>query len=293
MKNHIYFRIFAQTFSTLVILSCVAGDDFKIPDTTIAEPVIQGEIVQIAALTGLYDQEFENVTIENTNTYLEGYVISSDEAGNFFEEIVLQDSPMDPSYGIRLLVDVNPLFTRYEVGRKLFIKLDGLTVGISNGVLSLGIAGVEFIEKIPFPLEEEFIIRSTVRDSIVPVPLSLEDLPDLNFEDDFYELANRWVLIEDVQFNKEDVLGDYPLTYAAEGSDRFDGERNLESCLSDKTVIFSTSTFADFKSLLLPSGRGSIEALLTKNFFGDEWNLVVNDPSTVNLFDEDRCDEDD
>lgn len=277
-------------FTVISVLSCFTKDEIEIPDTNISEPVIEGDIIQISALAGIYEQAHENVTFEDTNTYVEGYVISSDEAGNFFKEILVQDSPVNPSYGLRLLIDVSPLYTRYEIGRKIYIKLDGLTVGISNGTLSLGTIGDEFIEKIPFPLEEEFVIRSTIHDSIVPVSIFLDDLPKLNYEDDFFELANRWVVLEDVQFNSEDVLGDRPLTYAAEGEDRFDGERNLESCLSDKTVVFSTSTFADFKALLLPSGRGSVSALLTKNFFGDEWNLVVNDPTTVDLFDENRCD---
>ena len=46
----------------------------------------------------------------------------------------------------------------------------------------------------------------------------------------------------------------------------FDGERLLESCEDGGSVIFSTSTFADFKSFLLPQGRGSMTGILTKNY---------------------------
>ena len=71
--------------------------------------------------------------------------------------------------------------------------------------------------------------------------------------------------------------------FASEEFDHFDGERTLESCATASSVIFSTSTFADFKSLTLPSGRGSMNAILTKNFFGDTFNIVVNSPEDINF----------
>jgi hypothetical protein len=57
-------------------------------------------------------------------------------------------------------------------------------------------------------------------------------------------------------------------------------------------VIFSTSTFADFKNLTLPSGRGSMTAVLTKDFFGEVFNISVNTPEDVNLDSAERCDPD-
>jgi len=80
------------------------------------------------------------------------------------------------------------------------------------------------------------------------------------------------------------------LTFAAEEGDLFDGERTLEDCSNNTTAVFSTSTFADFKALLLPDGRGTLVGILTKNFFGDAFNVVVNDPSTISFDSSDRCD---
>ena len=116
------------------------------------------------------------------------------------------------------------------------------------------------------------------------LPLALSDFAD--------DKTNLFVQLQDVQFNRSQVIGDSPLSYASEASDEFDGERRLESCTSASSVIFSTSTFADFKSLTLPSGRGFMNVILTKNFFGDNFNVSVNTPEDIHFDSTDRCDPD-
>jgi hypothetical protein len=85
-------------------------------------------------------------------------------------------------------------------------------------------------------------------------------------------------------------LGDNPKTFAAEDDDQFDGERLLESCANGASVILSTSTFSDFKSLLLPVNRGSIDAVLTRDFFDDFYTIYINSPEALNFNDDMRCD---
>lgn len=290
MKTFKFYNLFSLLIIVAILASCVKSDDFDTPQTTTGEePVLDGTIVPLESLAGAYEQALENVTFENTNTFVEGYVISSDEAGNFFEEIIIQDKLENPTIGVKILIDVNPLFTKYELGRKIFIKLDGLTTGVSNGVLALGIGGGEFLEKIPAALENEYFFRSTEVGVLVPKQITLEDLPVINNDEDGFRETNLYVSVSDVQFSKDEVISN-SYTYASESFDQFDGERTLESCASDASIIFSTSTFADFKSLLLPAGRGTITGILTKNFFGDTFNFTVNEPTQVNLFDVNRCD---
>ena len=96
----------------------------------------------------------------------------------------------------------------------------------------------------------------------------------------------------DVQFQRNQVLVDNPLTFAAEPTDQFDGERILEDCANGGSIILSTSTFADFKGLQLPVNRGRMRGVLTKNFFGDEFNIVVNSASDIIFDNAERCDPD-
>jgi hypothetical protein len=157
-------------------------------------------------------------------------------------------------------------------------------LGIRNGVLSLGIADGARVGQIAAPLEESVILRSAETATLVPLPMEFSDFSD--------DKTNLYVRLQDVQFNRFDVLSNPPRTFAAEATDQFDGERALESCATSGSVIFSTSTFADYKGLRLPAGRGSMDVILTKNFFGDEFNVTVNSPEYINFDNEERCDPD-
>jgi hypothetical protein len=128
------------------------------------------------------------------------------------------------------------------------------------------------------------MLRDDEVETIVPLSIDMSDFIDA--------LTNVYVRLSDVQFNRNDALGANRKTYAAEASDAFDGARILESCATGASAVFSTSTFADFKGQLLPDGRGTMDAILTKNFFGEVFNIVINDPSSIVFESTDRCDPD-
>lgn len=283
----------------VVFTSCVEDDDFKTPNTSVVEPTFGEGVIfnQISAVAGELAQAQGGGSLDYTDEsttyaytfneneqYMVGYVVSSDEGGNFFEELIVQDKAENPTIGIKILVNVNPLFVRYEVGRKIYVKLNGLAVGITNGVLTVGALNGNEVDKIPTTSENDYILRSAEKATIVPLPLDFSDFSD--------NKTNLMVNLQDVQFNRNLVLGDSPKTYASEPTDDFDGERSLETCADGSSVIFSTSTFADFKSLTLPSGRGSMTAILTKNFFGDAFNININSPEDINFGSTERCDPD-
>ncbi len=277
MKAPFFFTLIA-----VLLTSCVQNDDFTLPNTTVQNPTINGDIVSINAIAGVLAQANANGntthTFENTNQYISGYVISTDEAGNFFEEILIQDALENPTIGIKIIIDSNPLFTKYELGRRLFIKLDGLTIGTTNGVFTIGVAQGTTVGQIPATFETRFIKRSSEIGVLIPKIINLDQLND--------GLTNLYVGLENAQFANSDISK----TYASETTDQFDGERTLESCDSNLSIVFSTSTFSDFKSLTLPSQQGTIKGVLTKNFFGDVFNFVVNSPADVNFNDSGRCD---
>ena len=270
--------------SFVVFTACVEDDDFNTPDLSITDPNIDGNIVDIDAVKGSFLQSGEEIfTFEATNSYMEGYVISSDESGNFFKEVVLQDKAENPTNGIMLQLDVNPIFTTLDFGRKVYIKLDGLSIGESNGVIQLGRRDGNEIGRISATQMSEYVIRTPEVATIVPLEVSISDFSE--------DLESIYIRLNDVQFNRFDVLGPNPTTFAAEDGDEFDGERLLESCADGGTVILSTSTFADFKTLNLPTGRGFVDAVLTRDFFDDFYTIYLNSPEGVNFSsDVERCD---
>ncbi|PKP27080.1 MAG: hypothetical protein CVU03_00610 [Bacteroidetes bacterium HGW-Bacteroidetes-2] len=284
MKKFRLNKIFTLLLALVVVTSCVKDDDFDTPNLNFDEPNIStNDIIEISAVAGILAQSSDPVvTFSETGKFIQGYVISSDEGGNFFKQIIIQDLPENPTRGIKVLVDVSPLFVSYEVGRKVFIKLDGLTVGTSNGVLGLGIRNGNNVARIPFPDRENFILRSNTIAEIVPLPLGIE-----NFTTD---KTNLFIRLTDVQFNRNDVLVGTPKTFAAEPADQFDGERIVESCASGSSAILSTSTFASFKGLRLPKERGSLDVILTRDFFDDFFTFYLNTPAGINFDNAERCD---
>ena len=290
-------KIVLLLIGLIVFNGCVEDDDFDTPNTSIVEPNIpENAKVQISAIAGELAQAQDNTNLDYTDEettysyifnesdlFMEGYVVSSDEGGNFFEEIIIQDNFENPTIGIKLLIDVNPLFVRYAPGRKVYVKLNGLSVGITNGVLTLGALNGNEVDKIPSASEGDVIFRSATIETLVPMPLAFSDFSD--------DKTNLFVQLQDVQFNRN-IVGENAQSYAAEQADEFDGERTLESCAASSSVIFSTSTFADFKALTLPSGRGDMNVILTKDFFGEVFNVVVNSPEDIFLNSAERCDPD-
>lgn len=308
MKAINFNKIVLLLLGLVVFNACVEDDDFDTPNTSLVEPTLDAPVITIDQLFDLYEQDFlgfiddlgldpnnpgdadeieearENYrySLENDDNFISGYVVSNDEAGNFFEELIIQNNANQGSAGVRVMIDVNPLFVRYQFGQLVYIKLIDLHIGISNGVLTLG--KTENLEKIPRPQENDFIFRSPQVEEIVPTEITFDQLDS--------SLENVFVRLNNVQFNRDLVLGDDPVSYAGEPEDEFDGERLLESCDENgSSIIVSTSTFADFKSLPLPTGQGSISGILTNDFFGEVFNLAINTPEDIEFGGiENRCD---
>lgn len=263
-------------------LSCVNTDDFDLPEIESTPVEFSGDTTSIAAVKSNYNFETGEIyTFQNTGIYMPGYVISSDEAGNFYKKLVVQDKSSTPGAGIQILLDDNSLFETYDFGRKIYVKLDGLSLWFNNGVLQLGIQNRGDVVAIPFALIDDHIIRTSEKAEIIPLDLEISEFSEA--------YKNLFIRLENVQFNRNLVKESHRFTFAGESIDQYDGERQLESCITGATTRVSTSTYSNFKSLLLPEGSGSLEGVLTRNFYDDHFVVVLNSPAELNLSG-DRCD---
>jgi len=290
MKRFSLNKIKVLLISLVVLTSCVEDDDFSIPKgiSGITEyPNQEAQFNTISAVLGSFgSNNNEPFTYEEAGTgvsekYTEGYIVSSDEGGNFYKQLVIQDAPENPTVAIVIQVDKNPLFTQYEFGRKVYVKLNGLTVGEDNGVIQLGRLNGDQLDRIPNTQVQNYITRTDVVSTIVPKEVSISDFSDA--------LESQYIRLNDMQFNSNLVVGN-TTTFASESNDSFDGERLLESCATGSSVILSTSTFSDFKSLSLPANRGSIDGILTRDFFDDFYTIYINTPEAINFDNDLRCD---
>ncbi|MGM0635787.1 MAG: DUF5689 domain-containing protein [Bacteroidota bacterium] len=275
----LFLAIIGMTFS-----ACVQDDDFDLPNVGEGEPAeIDGDVIPLSSIIGAIEQNegaIQTYTYEE-DIYTVGYVVSSDEGGNFFKEMVIQDEPENPTAGIRIPIDVSPLFAKYNFGRKVYIKLDGLSYGMDRNNPSIGILDGDRLGRIPEGQANEIFIRDNVVADIVPKELAINEIgPDSH---------NQFIKVNNVQFPLEDVTPPNHLSFAAEAYDEFDTERSFESCDSQATGHIATSTFSDFKGLKLPTQSGSIAGVVQRNFDDDKNIIKVNTPEDLN-FEGERCD---
>ncbi len=297
MKAIKFLQITAFLILTLTVVSCVNGDEYDVPPTaTQVEPDVTVNS-SIQAVKSAMDQHFASNN-ENKMTYdddssvvFEGYVVSSDLGGNYFESIVVQDSPSNPTHGIEILIDKSSLFETFEVGRKVYVKMAGLSVsyedGDDNDPSDLSLPGRYIVgdDQGGFGLDEisqfsylNSILRSTESATIVPTPVMISDLTQ--------DHINTFIQLSDMQFN----VSELGKTFAGEASDSFDGFRNLVSCADGSVAVLQTSTFADFKSYDIPEQRGYMNTVLMKDYRADFLVLVINTPTDLDFTDSSRCD---
>ncbi|ALJ05432.1 hypothetical protein APS56_10015 [Pseudalgibacter alginicilyticus] len=270
-------------------ISCVQDDEYNIPDISIREVDIPANsITTFKAIMNRYEQAVANgnatVRIQDEqDLYIQGYVISSDQAGNFFEELIIQNkiddssSDADPRLGLKVEINVPSLYNTFEVGRKVYVKINGLTIGLSNGVVAIGKGDANNVKQIQASEYRNIIIRGTEVATITPKVINLFDLTSQD--------RNTLIQLNDMQMNRYE-LG---RTFAGESYDEFDGFRFMESCQSGVSLLLQTSTFSDFKSLIIPNGKGNIQGVFARDF-GDDFDVfIINSSADIN-FDEARCD---
>lgn len=286
MKTTIIKVLALVAITTFTFFSCVEDGEFETPNIVIIEPNLSGTTeTTFRAVVAAYQQaqgDGDNHVTFDQDLYITGYVISSDRAQNFFEELIIQNkvdgstSAEDPRLGFRISVNVAALSNTYQVGRKIYVNLNGLSFGESNGVYVIG-KGSE-LDQIQAYEYRDFIVRSSEVAEITPKITTIDELTEAD--------ENTLIQLDDMQFERNQ-LG---LTYSGEPSDEFDGFRTLESCNSSATIPLQTSTFADFTSIVVNQNRGSIQGVYSRDFRDDFSVLIINTPADISFDDTERCD---
>ena len=268
--------------ASFLLLGCVTSE-FEIPETERPSVTPEGTEISITAVLNSLRQSSEPIiSFDATDTYFTGYVISSDVAGNFYHELIVQDAAENPTAGITLQLNANALYTHYEPGRKIYVYLDGLALTTENGVLQLGIRDGNGITEIPNSVIGNHILRDAEVAQLVPLPIAISEFSEA------YE--NILIQLDRAQFNRNEVLGSSIKTYAGELTDEYDGIRLLETCEPRGRTLVSTSTFSKFKSVALPTGSGTISGILSRDFYDDFYILRINTTEAVAFEDTSRCD---
>ncbi|MDX1477564.1 MAG: DUF5689 domain-containing protein [Saprospiraceae bacterium] len=254
----------------IALTGCV-DQDFDAPPPGGSDPDLTPNI-SIADLKAMHMLgEYEEIT---EDLIIEALVISSDEAGNFFRQLVIQDE----TGGIEIRVDATELHAVYPVGRRVFVRLNGLWLGDFNNLVQLGAAVVEdedgFLElaRIPESVLDQYIVTGTFGNEVIPAVKTIDALTSAD--------VSTLVTLEDVQF----VDGDAGSTYAdAQNLTAFN--LDIEDCDKNQLIVRS-SGFSSFASEITPLGNGRITGVL--GVFGSDLQLLIRDTDDVSM-DGERC----
>jgi hypothetical protein len=266
----------------LITTACVQDDDYSIPEIDATEPIVAVN-TNIATVKSIYNG-YEPKIIEagegsSIALYLEAYVVSSDESGNFYKSLIIQDATENPTAGIAISTNATALYTKYEPGRKIYFRVDGLYSGEYAGLPTIGTQDGDEIGRISIEDFESRILRSLEKIEIIPQLVTIEQATNNNTNS---ALLNTLVKFENVQFPE----GSAGIQHYGDPGSTYSVNRDVENC-DEERIILRTSGYADFKGILLPTGNGTLKAILSR--FNNDIQLFINDPDDVTMNDE-RCD---
>ncbi|SHI68739.1 Lamin Tail Domain [Arenibacter nanhaiticus] len=269
-RNIIPFRMLLFLFGLCVLWACVKDSNFKTPQKA-CEAVLQAN-TSFDELKAMYT---DGVIQIQDDLVIEGFVNSSDLASNFFGTLHFQDTAEDPSSGMQIEIDLRDSHLFYAEGGKILIRLKGLYLGSSKGVLKLGGVFSSFgnlsVGRLPAAIVAQHVLTSCDESGgIVPKEVTMGQLSDTH--------VNTLVTIKDVQIISEE-LG---LTFADKEEETL---RTLTHCDGDKLSL-KNSGYANFQANLLPEGRGSIVGVLLKEH--KEFLLVIRNADDIDFI-EKRC----
>lgn len=261
----------------ILLFGCTPIIDFELPDAEMPDSAISAN-TDIRGLISQYDQSEEEMHTfpEGSTSLVEGVVASSDEAGNFYKTLVVQDVDDTDGRGMLLMIDLRASYTRYELGRRVFLRVEGLSMYRDHGGYRMGYLHRGRLDPIPEPLLDKFIVRSGIIEKPVPRIVETGVLDE--------DKLNTRIRIEKVQFERED-LGK---TYAGEPHDAYNALRPLLICGGEAPISLSTSIYADFKSEILPGTTFDVTGVLSREYDGP-MVLVINSPEDLHVSPERSC----
>lgn len=199
---------------------------------------------------------------------LKATITSSDEAGNIYKNIYIQDET--GAIGVR--VDQNNIYTKYPVGQTIYIDLEGLCVSVYGGEQQIAIYD-ESNNSAPIPWEifQEKAIRDGWGAPENVKPIVLDDISTINTNPDNYKFKL-------VQFTGVTFQNGGKGIFAPE--DAY-GEENITDSHGN-SIIVRTSNYASFASNKLPEGKGNITGILGR--FNGTWQLTLRTANDVSDF---------
>lgn len=195
---------------------------------------------------------------------LEATVVADDASGNFYKQLVLQDS----TGGIRIDINAYNLYNDFPVGRKVWVRLGGLFAWQDGDVVSIVGSSDVNDSRIPQALYKQYIIGGEHNHFIAPTTKTLSTLTAADY--------NTLIKIDDVEFTANFAGGTFANTVTQQSVNA-----ELHECATSGLIIMRNSGYADFAGQITPTGNGSVVAVY--NSFNGTRQLFIRNPSDLDM----------
>lgn len=197
-----------------------------------------------------------NYDLITNDVIISGIVVANDKSGNFYKQLFIQDT----TGAMQILINASDLYTTYPVGRRVFVKCNGLTLSDQAGNMVLGVkalvGGNPSLEGITGGLIGDHLIGGSLNNKVEPLTVNVAQLGTTLAD----RYINALVKLEGYEFDATDTLKTYSDTSVYKSTQN----RNISTgCGSGTKPVMRTSAYADFAGIRLPNGNGSITAIYT------------------------------
>lgn len=237
----------------LTVISCV-DKDFDHPPIGGLDPAGVTANTTIAQVKTLFAGT-GTVTALPASMIFSGIVVSSDETGNIYKALVLEDA----TGGILIRVDRSSTYLLMPVGRRIFVKCAGLYISDYGGLIQLGVKGSGGVDRIPDLLIDQHLLRGQWG---LPVPLMVTK--DINSLDNNAD-QNKLVRLDSVHFDPAIVCSVWSDPAASTNRSLLDKNNNV--------IAVRTSNYSTFAADLIPGGIGSVVGVF--QIYGSTKQFVI------------------
>ena len=278
MKLSRLYLLPALALAAVGVVGC--SDKFDTPPMVVPHTDIEANIT-IFDLKKQYWNDDRNyidtigLSANGDSLYIKGRIVSSDESGNIYKALYIQDE----TGALCMSIDRNNLYNEWRVGQEVIMSVSGMYIGKYNGLQQFG--QPEYTEK--FGWEAAFMnyefFKSHARPNGFPdvskidtVDIDLGSLPASG--DELIRLQGQLVRLRNVHFPEADGMTTFS-----------DAEENTNRTVEDadgNTIIMRNSKYADFQPELLPMGTGDIIGIL--GFYGEDWQLLLRSTDDLKGF---------
>lgn len=240
--------------SATVITSCVKKDFDSPPDTSGADPHLPVNTTLRQLTTSALGLPVGKGRVLGDSTVY-GIVVGDDRSGNIYKQIIIEDSA---GGGMCVVLDKTNLYGDFPVGRKVYIKTNGLYLmnykGLPEIVFSVDALGNS--TGIPSSLINNYLVKASFPHIITPTTVTITDLYG-----NATQYLNTLIKLEHMQF--DDASAGVPYSAAASSTNRTIIETDATTCGQTGQIVMYNSSYATFQPVLTPTGNGTIVGLMS------------------------------